>query len=86
MIEVLKNTNFDNVDLFVKSLNNERIIAGKKWIFYKGTVNNKNVLIKTYGTGYLQTLTIDDIKHPAPMDMNVTQWKESIKNALEYQK
>lgn len=82
MTPVLEGQDFADADSFVPAINKARLAVGKAWMTYVGTVNGKAVRIKTYGTGYLQILEVDGLKHSAPMDMNVTGWKETIRSAV----
>ena len=73
---------FTSADAFVKAINKARQEHPKQWIAYIGTVAGKAVRLKSFGTGYLQILEVDGVKHAPPMDMNVTGWKAAIAEAL----
>lgn len=45
-------------DEFVKQINSLRLQNKNKWYTYQGTVNNKTVALKGYGT-WLQILRVD---------------------------
>ena len=83
MEAVLAGQNFEDADAFAKAFNKERRNHGKAWITYVGQVAGKSVRIKTYGTGYLQIMEVDGIKHAPPMEMNVARWNEFIINAIK---
>lgn len=82
MRQVLESENFDNADAFVKAINAARLERRKSWFFFLGKVCGKDVEIKSYDTGYLQILRVNGINHSAPMDMNVSAWKNAILKAV----
>ena len=84
MIEVLSGQDFEDTSDFVKELNKARLANKNKWIFYRGNVNGRRVEIKTYDTGYLQIMRVDDLHHNAPMDMKVGAWKEFIEKSVNH--
>lgn len=83
MIPVLESRpSFDNVDEFVQELNKARLQNKKKWITYCGTVEGCDVAIKTYDTGYLQILDVNDLRYGGGMDLKVGEWKTRIAQAI----
>lgn len=82
MIRVLEGQDFDSAEDFVKAINAARLANKNKWIVYVGTVNGKAVEMKSWNTGYLQILRVDGINHAPPMDINVTGWKDAIREAV----
>jgi hypothetical protein len=84
MIPVLENQRtFQTAEEFVQELNKARLQNKKKWITYSGTVQGCDVAIKTYDTGYLQILNIDNVRCGGGMDMKVGAWKTCIQEAIE---
>ena len=69
-------------DEFVKQINNLRLQNKNKWYTYQGTVNNKNVALKGYGT-WLQILRVDGLTVPTVSDISVTEVKQVLKGAVE---
>ncbi len=82
MQPVLNGQNFDDVDVFVDAINKARLANKNSWITYDGLVAGKALRMKNWNTGYLQIFEVDGIKHSAPMDMKVGQWKDFIQKAL----
>ncbi len=60
---------------FVKILNNIRLQNKGKWYTWTGTVNNKTVQIKGYGT-WLQIFKVDGLIVPTCSDISVTDFKK----------
>jgi len=85
MIRVLEGQDFATSAEFINALNAARLQHNGGWIAYVGTVTGKRVEIKTYGTGYLQILRVNGVTHPTVVDMNVTQWKNAITEAIAYE-
>jgi hypothetical protein len=84
MIRVLEEKpEFDTAEEFVKNLNKARLANRRAWIVYVGKVQGVNVELKTYDTGYLQILRVNELNAAGPMDMKPTAWKEHIKEAIE---
>ena len=66
--------NLNTVD-FVKTLNTLRLQNKDKWYTWVGTVNNKTVQIKAYGT-WLQIFKVDGFIVPTCSDISVTDFKK----------
>ena len=60
---------------FVKILNNIRLQNKGKWYTWAGTVNNKTVKIKAYGT-WLQIFKIDGFIVPTCSDISASDFKK----------
>ena len=73
---------FFEVEGFVKEINNLRLQNKNKWYTYQGTVNNKTVALKGYGT-WLQILRVDGLTFPTVADISVTEFKQVLKGAVE---
>ena len=69
-------------DEFVKQINSLRLQNKNKWYTYHGTVNNKTVALKGYGT-WLQILRVNGLSHPTVADISVTEFKQVLKGAVE---
>ena len=69
-------------DEFVKQINSLRLQNKNKWYTYQGTVNNKTVALKGYGT-WLQILRVDGLTFPTVADISVTEFKQVLKGAVE---
>lgn len=82
MIPVLAGQNFDNAADFVNALNKARLANKKKWLTYQGTVNGKQLALKTFDVGYLQICDVDGFSNTPPMDISVTEWKNHLLKAL----
>lgn len=80
MIELLEN--FETTQDFMKKLNKLRKANKNRWIAYSGFVAGKAVRIKGFETGWLQILEVDGVRYPAPMEMSVKQWVETIARAI----
>jgi len=65
----------------VNIINKLRLENNNGWYLYNTTINNHNIQIKGYGT-WLQIFKIDGIDNGSTMDLNVTQFKEHLTNAL----
>lgn len=82
MIYVLEGQSFDSTADFVKAINKARLANGNKWIAYVGTVEGKEVQVKSFNCGYLQIMRVNGMNYGGGMDMSVTGWKESIADAI----
>ena len=60
---------------FVKSINTLRLQNKGRWYTWAGTVNNKTVQIKAYGT-WLQIFKVDGLLVPTCSDIGVTDFKK----------
>lgn len=60
---------------FVKSINTLRLQNKGKWYTWGGTVNNKTVQIKAYGT-WLQIFKVDGLLVPTYSDISVSDFKK----------
>ena len=66
--------NLNTID-FVKTLNTLRLQSKGKWYTWEGTVNNKTVQIKAYGT-WLQIFKVASFIVPTCSDISVTDFKK----------
>ena len=66
--------NLNTID-FVKTLNTIRLQNKGKWYNWSGTVNNKTVQIKGYGT-WLQIFKVDGLIVPTCSDISVSDFKK----------
>ena len=60
---------------FTKSINTLRLQNKGKWYTWAGTVNNRTVQIKAYGT-WLQIFKVDGLLVPTCSDIGVTDFKK----------
>lgn len=68
---------------FLKLVNCERLANKKQWIFVNEIVEGKQVQFKSFET-YLQIYKINGIDHAPSMGLNVGEWKQAIKDGLNY--
>ena len=66
--------NLNTID-FVKTLNALRLQNKGKWYTWVGTVNNKTVQIKGYGT-WIQIFRVDDLTIPTVSEISVVDFKK----------
>ena len=66
--------NLNTID-FVKTLNALRLQNKGKWYNWVGTVNNKTVQIKGYGT-WIQIFRVDDLTIPTVSEISVVDFKK----------
>jgi hypothetical protein len=73
--------NLNTID-FVKTLNTLRLQNKGKWYTWSGTVNNKTVQIKAYGT-WLQLFFVDGLQCGNCADRIVKEFKNDLTSAVE---
>ena len=73
--------NLNTID-FVKTLNTLRLQNKGKWYTWAGTVNNKTVQIKAYGT-WLQLFFVDGLQYGNCADRTVKEFKNDLTSAVE---
>ena len=73
--------NLNTID-FVKTLNTLRLQNKGKWYMWTGTVNNKTVQIKAYGT-WLQLFFVDGLQCGNCADRSVKDFKNDLTSAVE---
>ena len=66
--------NLNTID-FVKTLNALRLQNKGKWYNWVGTVNNKTVQIKAYGT-WIQIFRVDGLTVPTVSEISVVDFKK----------
>ena len=71
-----------NTTDFVKILNTLRLQNKGKWYTWVGTVNNKTVQIKAYGT-WLQLFFVDGLQCGNCADRTVKEFKIDLTSAVE---
>ena len=70
-----------NTTDFVKTLNNLRLQNKGKWYIWAGTVNNKTVQIKAYGT-WLQIFRVEGFVVPTCLDISVSDFKKLLTDSV----
>ena len=60
---------------FIKTVNGLRLANKGKWYTWAGTVNNKTVQIKAYGT-WLQIFKVEGLSVPTVSDISVSEYKK----------
>ena len=73
--------NLNTID-FVKTLNTLRLQNKDKWYTWSGTVNNKTVQIKAYGT-WLQLFFVGGLQCGNCADRIVKEFKNDLTSAVE---
>ena len=73
--------NLNTID-FVKTLNTLRLQNKGEWYTWVGTVNNKTVQIKAYGT-WLQLFFVDGLQCGNCADRSVKNFKNDLTSAVE---
>ena len=70
-----------NKENFIKLVNSTRIINKDRWYVITEVVDGKLVEIKGFGT-WLQIFRIDGLQQNTLMDINVTEFKNTLEKSL----
>jgi len=68
---------------FLKEVDALRRASGEKYFSWIGKVDGKQVRLKACGT-WNQLLEVDGIVHGGVHCLNVTRWKNELKEAINY--
>ena len=73
-----------NKEQFIRMVNKIRLEDKNKWYWLLAIVDGKEVKLKGYGT-WLQIFKVDDIDHGWGADVSVKEFKNKLKEGIEYE-
>ena len=78
-------SNMDKIEIIVEQLNNDRKRNKDNWLVQTSIIQGVSISIKSYNTWVQGLIVNNGIRHSSNMDMKVSEFKQFLKDCLEYE-